>query len=63
MPLSADPRVTWYLFVAGFALAFLGAVLAAQSLTQHWRNRGVVGRFIWSFAVLAGFAGLLAYGP
>ena len=62
-PLSHHPRVIWDLFVGGFALAFLATVLAATSLLRHWRSGGVVGRFIWCFAVLAGYAGLLAYGP
>ena len=62
-PLSQHPAVIWYLFVGGFALAFLATVLATTSLLGHWRSGGVVGRFIWCFTVLAGFAGLLAYGP
>ena len=62
-PLSHHPGVIWDLFVGGFALAFLATLLAATSLPRHWRSGGVVGRFIWCFAVLAGFAGLLVYGP
>jgi hypothetical protein len=62
-PLSYHPNVIWELFVGGFVLAFLATVLAATSLMGHWRSGGVVGRFIWCFTVLAGFAGQLVYGP
>jgi hypothetical protein len=62
-PLSFHPRVIWDLFVGGFALAFLATVLAATNLPRDWRRARVVGRFLWCFAVLAGFAGVLVYGP
>jgi hypothetical protein len=55
--------IVWYSFVGGFALAFLSAVLAAQSWVTHWRSVRIAGRFLWCFAVLAGFAGMLVYGP
>jgi len=55
--------IVWYLFVSGFVLAFLAAVLAATSWVGHWRSGSIAGRFLWCFTVLAGFAGMLVYGP
>jgi hypothetical protein len=61
-PLNHHTQIAWDLFVGGFALTFLAAVLAATSLPGHWRSGGIVGRFLWCLAVLAAYAGMLAYG-
>ena len=36
---------------------------SSTNLPRDWRRARVVGRFLWCFAVLAGFAGVLVYGP
>ena len=61
--LSQHPRVLYDMFIAGFALAFLATVLAATSFVRHWRGKGVLARFVWAFAVLGGFAAMMAFGP
>ena len=61
-PFSHHLQATWYMFVSGFLLATVATILATTSLPGHWRSGGIIGRFLWSFAVLAGYAGLFAYG-
>jgi hypothetical protein len=55
-----------WVFYFGFLVAFVTTVIAAASLARHWREgllTGRLGQFIWCFAVLGGYAGLLLYGP
>ena len=50
-------------FWGGLALSSLALVLAASCLPRRWRSGGVIGRFIWCCAVMAGFYLLVSHGP
>jgi hypothetical protein len=56
------PAAFELLLDVGFALSFLATVLAATSFARHWRAGGVIGLLIWCFAVMAAYAGMLAFG-